>query len=258
MFDTIYDQYVYVGQTFKFGDKMKVIKELEVPYKDKIRIVKHSFYQKLMALYQDFFEICKSNGIQCWLSGGTLLGYVRNGGYLPWDDDLDLHLNIKDYQKLLHPDFRKVLKERNIELLKTRVYRTEILRICRTEDLNFKRRMVFIDLLFEGELNGRWGTLSSNKINDFNITQFKSFSRHLRKKHFKLIEKEIWPKDFVYPLQKIQYEGCEALIPHRSDDILKIQYGNNYSKEYKFSNEHDLFPLYQPILGAQKYLSNNW
>ena len=40
--------------------------------------------------------ICKKHGIKYWISDGTLIGEVRHGGFIPWDDDLSiLRLSVK-------------------------------------------------------------------------------------------------------------------------------------------------------------------
>lgn len=46
-------------------------------------------------------SICRKHNIQYFLAGGTLLGAVRNQGFLPWDNDLDLMMTRKNYNQFI-------------------------------------------------------------------------------------------------------------------------------------------------------------
>lgn len=60
---------------------------------------------ELLKMLRVVADLCAANGIQWWLSSGTLLGAARHEGFIPWDDDLDIVLlkrDCKRLERLLH------------------------------------------------------------------------------------------------------------------------------------------------------------
>jgi len=60
-------------------------------------MVKRSWAVQLEVL-EAVDRICKKYKLQYFAEGGTLLGAVRHGGFIPWDDDLDICMKRKDYE----------------------------------------------------------------------------------------------------------------------------------------------------------------
>lgn len=51
-------------------------------------------------LLKKLLDVCDEYHLKIWAHGGTLLGTIREGGFIPWDDDIDVEMPREDYDKL--------------------------------------------------------------------------------------------------------------------------------------------------------------
>ncbi|MBO7416355.1 MAG: LicD family protein [Bacteroidaceae bacterium] len=53
-----------------------------------------------LEMVKKFVEVCSIYGLRYYITSGTLLGAVRHKGFIPWDNDVDILMPRKDYNKL--------------------------------------------------------------------------------------------------------------------------------------------------------------
>lgn len=64
---------------------------------DRVKRVQHD----TLLILHEVNRVCRQNGIGYFLCAGTLLGTLRHGGFIPWDDDIDIGMLRPDYERFL-------------------------------------------------------------------------------------------------------------------------------------------------------------
>ena len=54
-----------------------------------------------LEIMKEIDKFCNENNITYYLSFGTLIGAVRHGGFIPWDDDMDIIMSRPDLEKFI-------------------------------------------------------------------------------------------------------------------------------------------------------------
>lgn len=106
-------------------------------------------------LLNELIRVCKKHDIKMQVSYGTLLGAVRHGGFIPWDDDLDVWLTRTEYEKLLdiapkefeHPYFlQTALNDRKFYLGYARLRNSNTTGAISGEDCADYNNGIYIDV----------------------------------------------------------------------------------------------------------------
>ena len=56
--------------------------------------------KKGIGILKEFIRVCQEHDLTYFIISGTLLGAVRHGGFIPWDDDIDIGMPRSDYDRL--------------------------------------------------------------------------------------------------------------------------------------------------------------
>lgn len=217
-------------------------------------------------------KICRKHELKYFICFGTLLGAVRHGGFIPWDDDLDVYMPRKDYLR-----FRSVVKK---ELDNSLAYIVENERfyLAPMLHLSFKNTNLILDIFpldtYAKEIKNKndydillkkleKARLYYNKIDKSKlktpqdiictmeiiekythevVNESQNINNYANLYSYMGIEAEhsnnyIVNNNDIFPLREIEFEGVKTFAPRNVNKYLEEIYGNIY-KFPKILYEH--------------------
>lgn len=208
-------------------------------------------------ILQEIDKICRKHNLKYWLAFGSLLGAVRHGGHIPWDDDIDLCMMHEDWLK-----FNEVAKTELSGEFASIVLPGDIGRVCRkdfmpsTEEemMGFvrwtKQEKLFFGvdifpvywlkdevteadagalLIAERDKKRKKRRAAPNTIAAWDsiqreletaiepIVSAPGSSRVFVSMHSLLPRPAIWRSEDIFPLREIEFEGIKVLAPKETE-----------------------------------------
>jgi len=173
-----------------------------------IELSKDEIQDELYQTIRDIDAYCDSWGIKYYMIGGTLLGAIRHGGFIPWDDDIDIAMRRDDYEKFISLWNEKENNNERYFLQNYRCDKTSMHTLTRVmirnthivvngaDNVHPKRSNLFIDIFpldvvpdnEEARANQRKELLKLKRIYLYKInTSSKSKYKHFMKECLKLL-----------------------------------------------------------------------
>jgi histidinol-phosphate aminotransferase len=164
---------------------------------------------KLRLLYTKTAVALKRGFLRCWMHGGSLLGVIRHGGIIPWDDDIDLAYEVRPDGHDPMEDLDRHFKEQGLTLQRNR---TDAYWQVGTNPPHAKVSEIHIDIFPMVRAKDENGQ-TTYVVTD---PRFQKEAPKSPQAHCNLS----YRKGELHPLRTAKFYGQECLIPNASETVL--------------------------------------
>lgn len=190
-----------------------------------------------------FRNLCEANSIEYWIDGGSLLGAIREGNIIEWDDDGDVCVVDKNLMK-----YKETLKEWGFELKRT--YFGYLMWKSGTEQILSWREHI-ANTIADSRLKGKpinrieacklasktykKGELLGKGRPWLDINVMSEEKGLILYKDKSIVWATVQEKDIVYPLKKCKLRNGEFNCPNDCDKYLTTEY-NDWRTPQKYNH----------------------
>ncbi len=213
---------------------------------------------RLLEMLDVFDGICRKHNINYWLVCGTLLGARRHGGFIPWDDDLDVAILQSDCEKvvsILAKELPENLKLQTVETDKKYWYFFPRIRDTKSRHHNkrgriFENNGIFLDVFLLEQVP----SLAFKKIIDkflvtiARINHVKSLDSLYLKLKYIILNCFLPIVQFIVKLSRFYYKHFN------SSSAYAYAYG---CLQYVKSKKETFFPVREIMFEGKKYKAPN-